>query len=52
MMEEPSDVREFLERWLASTMIDDWFYAVEYKGKKYFIADNGEFGYTAMLPDE
>lgn len=23
-----------------------------YRGKKYFIADNGEFGYTAMLPEE
>ena len=52
MMQEPSDVREFLERWLASTTVDDWFYAVEYKGKTYFIADNGECGYTAMLPDE
>ena len=52
MMQEPSDVREFLEQWLASTTVDDWFYVVEYKGKKYFIADNGECGYTAMLPDE
>ena len=52
MMQEPSDVREFLERWLARTTVEDWFYAVEYNGKKYFIADNGECGYTAMLPDE
>jgi len=52
MMYEPSDVREFLERWFAATTVDDWFYRVEYQGKTYFIADNGEFGYTAMLPDE
>lgn len=52
MMNEPSEVREYLEKWLADTTIDDWFYSVELKGKKYFIADNGEFGYTAMLPEE
>lgn len=52
IMDEPPEVREFLERWLASTTVEDWFYSVEHKGKKYFIADNGEFGYTAMLPDE
>ena len=52
MMQESSDVREFLERWLASTTVDDWFDSIEYHGKTYFIADNGECGYTAMLPDE
>ena len=31
---------------------DDWFYKVEVDGKNYFVADNGEFGYTAMLPEE
>lgn len=31
---------------------DDWFYKVTIAGKDYFIADNGEFGYTAMLPEE
>ena len=52
MMHEAPDVREFLERWLAETTEDDWFYNVEYQGKQYFLADNGECGYTAMLPDE
>lgn len=52
IMDEPSDVREFLEQWLASATVEDWFYRVTYKGKTYFIADNGEFGYTAMLPEE
>jgi hypothetical protein len=31
---------------------DDWFYKVEINGQKYFVADNGEFGFTAMLPEE
>lgn len=31
---------------------DDWFYSIEIDGKSYFVADNGEFGYTAMLPEE
>ena len=52
MMQEPPDVREFLERWLAETTANDWFYSVAYQGKQYFLADNGECGYTAMLPDE
>ena len=47
-----SATREFLENWLASRTIDDWFYNVEYDGQMFFIADNGEFGYTAMMPDD
>jgi len=31
---------------------DDWFYKVEVDGQEYFVADNGEFGFTAMLPEE
>ena len=31
---------------------EDWFYSVVVNGQKFFICDNGEFGYTAMLPDE
>ena len=31
---------------------DDWFYKVVIGGNNYFVADNGEFGYTAMLPEE
>lgn len=52
MMNEPSEARAFLERWLAVLPANDWFYDVDYKGQKYFLVDNGEFGYTAMLPDE
>ncbi len=52
MMNEPPEARRFLERWLAVLPANDWFYDVDYKGKKYFIVDNGELGYTAMLPDE
>lgn len=54
LMTESSEVREKLE--LAFSQMareqDDWFYSVEINGKKYFVADNGEFGYTAMLPEE
>ena len=31
---------------------EDWFYKIEVDGKEFFVADNGEFGYTAMLPSE
>jgi hypothetical protein len=54
MMELPSAVREQVElefnRLAKET--EDWFYSVTVNGKKYFVADNGEFGYTAMLPEE
>jgi hypothetical protein len=30
----------------------DWFYQIEVDGKRFFVADNGEDGYTAMLPEE
>lgn len=30
----------------------DWFYQIEVEGKRFFVADNGEDGYTAMLPEE
>jgi hypothetical protein len=54
MMDQPSELREQVE--IAFNALtkekDDWFYSVEINGKRYFIADNGEFGYTAMLPEE
>ena len=31
---------------------EDFFYCVEVQGEKYYVQDNGEMGYTAMLPDE
>jgi hypothetical protein len=54
MMCLSSDIREAVERKFLreSKVVDDWFYAVEVDGQKYFIAENGEFGYTAMLPSE
>ena len=54
MMDQPSKIRGQVEvafHVLAKAQ-DDWFYSVEINGKKYFVADNGEFGYTAMLPEE
>lgn len=51
---ESSEVREKIE--IAFTKMakekDDWFYKVEVNDKEYFVADNGEFGFTAMLPEE
>lgn len=51
---ESSELRQKIELAFnaASKETDDWFYNVVIDGKNYFIADNGEFGYTAMLPDE
>lgn len=54
MMQETSETREAVEREftrLAKETID-WFYVIRVNGKKFFVADNGECGYTAMLPDE
>ena len=54
LMSESSEVREEIEQaFQASARIkDDSFYSVEVDGRKFFVADNGEFGYTAMLPEE
>jgi type I site-specific restriction endonuclease len=30
---------------------DDWFYSVEFAGRKYFICDNGN-GFTLMKPED
>jgi len=32
--------------------VDDWFYEIEVDGHRFFVAGNGEDGYTAMLPEE
>ena len=32
--------------------VDDWLYEIEVDGHRFFVADNGEDGYTAMLPEE
>lgn len=49
-----SEVREEIETKFNAMVKEheDWFYKVEVDGKPYFVADNGEFGFTAMLPDE
>jgi len=31
---------------------DDYFYTLQVEGKKFFAVDNGEDGYTLMLPEE
>ncbi len=54
MMRESSKTRETVEREFnrMARELDDWFYVVVVEGREFFVADNGECGYTAMLPDE
>lgn len=54
MMQMSSATREAVEQDFdrQSREKDDWFYTVVVNGNKYFVAENGEFGYTAMLPEE
>ena len=54
LAKESSELREKIETAFDSMAKekDDWFYKVEVNGKNYFVTDNGEFGYTAMLPEE
>lgn len=54
MMELPSELREDIEIAfdVAAKKTDDWFYKITIAGNDYFIAENEEFGYTAMLPGE
>lgn len=54
MMQETQETREAVEREFTrlAKLTSDWFYVIRVKGKKFFVADNGECGYTAMLPDE
>jgi len=53
LMQLPSETREQIEQAFnaMSEEKDDWFYKISISGKDYFVADNGEFGYTAMLPE-
>ena len=54
LMQLPSETREQIE--LAFNAMseekDDWFYKISIASKDYFVAENGEFGFTAMLPEE
>ena len=54
LMLESSELRQKIEIKfnVMAKETDDWFYKVEIDGKDYFVADNGEFGFTAMLPTE
>ena len=54
MMTLSSETREIIERRFlrATKLSDDWFYQIEVDGQKYFVCENGELGYTAMLPSE
>ncbi len=42
-------LRAFSEK---AHQMDDWFYEIEVDGQRSFAADNGEDGYTLMLPEE
>jgi len=49
------DLAELCSRFLAmmhADKKDDWFYATDFKGRKYFCCDNGEGGYTLMFAEE
>lgn len=34
-----------------SNQADDWFSVLEVDGQRFFVAENGEDGYTVMLPE-
>jgi hypothetical protein len=48
----PQDVKNAIVSAFMSTQKGDWFYAAECNGQRVFICENGEMGYTAMLPEE
>jgi hypothetical protein len=54
MMAKSSEIREQVEREFErqSKLVDDWFYEIRVDGEQFFVVENGEFGYTAMLPSE
>lgn len=54
IMELPSEIRVLVEKDFdrQAREVDDWFYVVTIRDQEYFVAENGKFGYTAMLPDE
>ncbi len=54
LMAETPEIRESIERAFMETVKDheDHLYIVKVVDRKFFVAANGEMGYTAMLPDE
>lgn len=51
-MELPDEDREAIMKAFYAAPKGDHFYCISLDGKKYFIVENGEMGYTAMLPEE
>jgi len=53
-MELMSEVREEIEKEFhrQTEIKEDWLYEVSVNGAMYFVVENGEFGFTAMLPSE
>lgn len=54
MMAETSETREAVEIAFNEAVKDheDWMYTIEVSGRKFYVAENGEQGFTAMLPSE
>ena len=50
--EEQTAITEAFHNLAEQDKTGDWFYSGEVNGKKFFLADNGEVGYTLMLPEE
>ena len=50
--DEKAAVAEAFHELVDKDKTGDWFYSGEVNGKKFFLADNGEMGYTLMLPEE
>ncbi|MBU6414865.1 hypothetical protein KGQ34_01305 [Patescibacteria group bacterium] len=54
MMAETSEMREAVEKAFRAAVLEheDWLYAVEVSNRKFYVASNGEMGFTAMLVSE
>jgi hypothetical protein len=54
LMAKSSELREKIEKEFNAMAKekDDYFYNVVIEGNNYFVQDNGEMGYTVMLPEE
>lgn len=54
MMAETSELRQAVEKAFHATVLDheDWLYTIQVSGRKFYVASNGEMGFTAMLPEE
>lgn len=54
MMQEPPEIREAVEAAFRRAVEEneDWMYSVEISGRKFYLVENGELGFTGMLPSE